>query len=89
MILCGRSWILKPGFTLNFVHGFDTCLLKTAFQDWVKPLITVYDGIAVSVSDMDGVQERVRQAMVETCQGDPVARLACELKVTDNQLERL
>lgn len=32
---------------------------------------------------------RVRQVMVETCQGDPVARLACELKVTDNRLERL
>ena len=73
---------LKSGFAPNFVHSYDACLLKTAFQQWDKPLVTIHDCIAVLPSDMDDAQERIRRAMIHVCQDDPLRKLANDLKVT-------
>jgi DNA-directed RNA polymerase len=72
---------LKSGFAPNYVHSFDACLLKTAFQQWNKPLVTIHDCIAVLPNEMDDAQERIRRAMIHVCQGDPLAKLACDMKV--------
>ena len=80
---------LKSGFAPNFVHSFDACLLKTAFQDWTKPLVTIHDCIAVLPNDLDSAQERIRRAMIHVCQGDPLGKLADGLKVCREQLQRL
>ena len=77
------------GFAPNSVHSFDACLLKTAFQQWNKPLVTIHDCIGVLPNDMDDAQERIRQAMVHICQADPLARLAEYLKITPDDLARL
>ena len=80
---------LKSGFAPNFVHSFDACLLKTAFQQWDKPLVTIHDCIAVLPNDLDSAQERIRRAMIHVCQGDPLSKLADGLKVCREQLQRL
>lgn len=80
---------LKSGFAPNYVHSFDACLLKKAFQKWSKPLVTIHDCIAVLPNDMDEAQERIRRAMIDVCQGDPLTRLAEDLKVNTDKLERL
>ncbi|MDB4659878.1 hypothetical protein OAE57_02270, partial [Synechococcus sp. AH-551-C10] len=80
---------LKSGFAPNFVHSFDACLLKTAFQQWDKPLVTIHDCIAVLPNDLDSAQERIRRAMIHACQGDPLSKLADGLKVCREQLQRL
>ena len=79
----------KSGFAPNYVHSFDACLLKTAFQQWEKPLVTIHDCLAVLPNDMEDAQERIRQAMIHICQGDPLAKLADGLKVTPDELLRL
>ncbi len=80
---------LKSGFAPNFVHSFDACLLKTAFQQWEKPLVTIHDCIGALPNDMDNAQERIRRAMIHICQGDPLAKLADGLEVTPEALPRL
>ena len=47
---------LKSGFAPNYVHSFDACLLKKAFQKWSKPLVTIHDCIAVLPNDMDDAE---------------------------------
>ena len=79
---------LKSGFAPNYVHSFDACLLKTAFQQWNKPLVTIHDCIAVLPNDMDDAQERISTAMIHVCQGDPLEKLADCLKVDPNSLPR-
>ena len=73
-------------FAPDFVHSFDACLLKTAFQQWNKPLVTIHDCIAVLPNDMDDAQERIRRAMIHICQGDPLAKLSDDLKVSPNPI---
>ena len=80
---------LKSGFAPNFVHSFDASLLKTAFQQWNKPLVTIHDCIAVLPNDMDDAQERIRRAMIHVCQGDSLETLADNLKINSNQCKRL
>ena len=77
------------GFAPNFVHSFDACLLKTAFQQWNKPLVTIHDCIAVLPNDLDDAQERIRRAMIHICKGDPLAKLADGLEVTQKTLLRI
>ena len=81
-----EKW-LKSGFAPNFVHSFDACLLKTAFQQWDKPLVTIHDCIWVLPNEMDGAQERIRRAMIHICQGDPLERLASDLKASSRKLK--
>ena len=80
---------LKSGFAPNFVHSYDACLLKTAFQQWNKPLVTIHDCIGVLPNDMDDAQERIRTAMIHVCQGELLAKLADGLKVSSEVLPRL
>ena len=80
---------LKRGFTPNYVHSYDACLLKTAFRQWNKQLVTIHDCIAVLPCDMDEAQERIRRAMIDVCQEDPLAKIADELEVSTALLERL
>ena len=78
---------LKSGFAPNYVHSFDACLLKTAFQQCEKPLVTIHDCIGVLPNDMDDAHERIRRAMVHICQGDPLARLASNIKASSRKLK--
>ena len=80
---------LKSGFAPNFVHSYDSCLLKTAFQDWAKPLVTIHDCIGVLPNDMEDAQERIRRAIIHVCQGDPLAKLADDHQVSSQKLQRL
>ncbi|QNJ14605.1 DNA-dependent RNA polymerase/ phage-type [Synechococcus sp. A18-46.1] len=80
---------LKSGFAPNYVHSFDACLLKTAFQQWEKPVVTIHDCIGVLPNDMDDAQERIRRGMIHVCQGDLLSKLAADLRVDSNYLERL
>ena len=52
-------------------------------------MVTIHDCISVLPNDMDEAQERIRRAMIHICQGDPLAKLADNLKVTPEALPRL
>ena len=80
---------LKSGFAPNFVHSLDACLLKAAFKQWDKPLVTIHDCIAVMPNDMDDAQERIRRSMIHICQGDYFSRLTEGLGITREQIELL
>jgi DNA-directed RNA polymerase len=80
---------LKSGFSPNFVHSYDAALLKAAFHDWDRPLVTIHDCIGVLPTDMDDALERVRKAFVQVCDGDPLEDLAGGLGVATENLKRL
>ena len=80
---------MKSSIAPDFVHSYDAAVLKSAFQDWHKPLAVIHDQIKVLPNDMDTAKERIRKAFVHVCSGDPLARLADDLGVTAEQLPRL
>jgi DNA-directed RNA polymerase len=80
---------LKSGLSPNFVHSYDASILKAAFHDWKKPLSTIHDCIAVLPIDMEEAHERIREAFVRVCDGDPLAELADTLKINHLAKERL
>ena len=80
---------LKSGFSPNFVHSYDAALLKAAFHDWDRPLVTIHDCIGVLPTDMDDALERVRKALVRVCDGDPLKDLAEGLGVASERIRRL
>ena len=80
---------LKSGFSPNFVHSYDAALLKAAFQDWKRPLVTIHDCIGVLPTDMDDALERVLRAFVRVCDNNPLSSLSDDLGVGTESLERL
>ncbi|WP_186545263.1 DNA-directed RNA polymerase [Synechococcus sp. ROS8604] len=80
---------LKSGLSPHFVHSYDGSILKAAFHDWKKPLSTIHDCIAVLPIDMEEAHERIREAFVRVCDGDPLAELADTLKINHLAKERL
>ena len=73
----------------SFIHSYDASLLKVAFIDWKHPLAPIHDQIKTLPCHMDEALERVRRAFYMVCSGDPLARLADDLEVTEEQLPRL
>ena len=80
---------LKSGFSPNFVHSYDAALLRAAFHDWERPLVTIHDCIGVLPTDMDDALERIRKAFVRVCDGDPLEDLAEGLGVAPESHKRL
>ena len=80
---------LLSGFSPNFVHSYDAALLKAAFHDWTRPLVTVHDCVGVLPIDMDNALERLRRAFVRVCEGDPLSSLANDIGVDPKTLRRL
>ena len=80
---------MKTSLAPDFVHSYDSCVLKSAFQDWSKPLAVVHDCFKVLPNDLDLAKKRIRHGFHNVCSGDPLARLADDLGVTEEQLPRL
>ena len=80
---------MKAAFPPGFIHSYDAALLKTAFNDWKHPLAVIHDCIRVLPNHVDEAHNNIRQAFISVCAGDPLARLADDLKVTEDQLPRL
>ena len=73
----------------DFVHSYDAAVLKSSFKDWNQPITLIHDCLKVLPNDMDRALERVRKGFVHVCSGDPLARLADDLGVSEEQLPRL
>ncbi len=80
---------MESSIAPDFVHSYDSCVLKSAFGDWKRPLVVVHDCFKVLPNDMDLAKERVRHGFVHVCSGDPLAKLADDLGVTQEELPRL
>ena len=76
-------------FVPAFVHCFDAALLKEAFSDWQHPIASIHDCIRVLPADMDRAMDRIRDGFVSIVDGDPLAKLADDLGVSDCELKRL
>lgn len=80
---------MKSSLAPDFIHSYDSCVLKSAFQSWNKPLVVIHDCFKVLPNDMDLAKDRIRHGFVYICNGDPLARLADDLGVTEEELPRL
>ncbi len=80
---------MKNAFAPAVVHCYDACLLKSSFKDWREPISLIHDCLKVLPNDMDRALERVKRGFIHVCSGDPLARLADDLGVTERQLPRL
>ena len=80
---------MRSSIAPDFVHSYDACVLKTAFQDWNHPLAVIHDCIKVLPNDMDRAKDRIRKAFVYVCSGDPLARLADDLGIPEHKKKRL
>ena len=94
--ILGKGRKVKPAYKRmessiapDFVHSYDSCVLKSAFGDWNRPLVVVHDCFKVLPNDMDLAKERIRHGFVHVCSGDPLARLADDLGVSERELPRL
>jgi DNA-directed RNA polymerase len=76
-------------FVPAFVHCFDAALLKEAFSDWQHPIASIHDCVRVLPADMDRAMDRIRDGFVSIVDGDPLAKLADDLGVSDCELKRL
>ena len=80
---------MKSSIAPDFIHSYDSSVLKSSFQDWNKSLVVIHDCFKVLPNDMDLAKERIRHGFVHVCSGDPLARLADDLGVTEEELPRL
>ena len=80
---------MKNALAPCFIHSYDASVLKSSFKDWKKPLVVIHDCVKVLPNDMDRAMDRVRKGFAHVCSGDPLARLADDLGVTQEQLKRL
>jgi DNA-directed RNA polymerase len=80
---------MESSIVPDFVHSYDSCVLKSSFSNWIKPLVVVHDCFKVLPNDMDLAKERIRHGFVHTCSGDPLAKLADDLGITEEELPRL
>ena len=76
-------------FAPSFVHCYDAALLKESFSDWTHPLALIHDCIRVLPSDMDRALDRIRDGFTSIVSGDPLARLADDIGVSNEELKRL
>jgi DNA-directed RNA polymerase len=80
---------MKGALCPSFVHSYDAAVLKASFKQWKKPLAVIHDCINVLPNDMESAMDRVKKGFVHVCDGDPLAKLAEDLGVSDKQLKRL
>ena len=80
---------MRNSLAANYIHSYDASLLKSAFKDWEQPIALIHDCLKVLPNDMDRAMERIKKGFVHVCSGDPLARLADDLQVTEEELPRL
>ena len=80
---------MKAALPPSFVHSYDASLLKIAFDGWTEPLAVIHDCMKALPTDMDAALNCIRKAFYAICQGDPLARLAESLGVSEDDLPRL
>jgi len=80
---------MKNALAPSFVHSYDASVLKSSFKDWNHPLAVIHDCINVLPNDMDRAMDRLRKGFVHVVCGDPLAKLADDLGVSEEQLKRL
>ena len=80
---------MRNSLAANYIHSYDASLLKSAFKDWDQPIALIHDCLKVLPNDMDRAMERIKKGFVHICSGDPLARLADDLQVTEEELPRL
>ena len=71
------------------VHSYDAALLKESFADWRHPLSVIHDCVLILPNDMDRAMDRIRDGFASIVDGDPLARLADDLGVSECSLKRL
>ena len=80
---------MKTSLSTDLVHSYDSCVLKSAFQDWSQPLEVVHDCFNVLPKDLDLAKKRIRHGFHKVGSGNPLARLADDIGVTKEQLPSL
>ena len=80
---------MRNSLAANYIHSYDASLLKSAFKDWDQPIALIHDCLKILPNDMDKAMERIKKGFVHVCSGDPLARLADDLKVPEQVLPRL
>ena len=80
---------MKNALAPSFVHSYDAAVLKSSFKDWRQPLAVIHDCINVLPNDMDRALDRLRKGFVHVVNEDPLAKLADDLGVNEEQLKRL
>ena len=83
----------------GFVHSFDAALCKEAFNSWEHPLSLTHDCFKCLPCHMDLAMDRVRDAFLHVVSDvivddngtelDPLAKLAHDLNITEDELPRL
>jgi DNA-directed RNA polymerase len=76
-------------FVPAVVHSYDAALLKESFADWRHPLSVIHDCVLILPNDMDRAMDRIRDGFASIVDGDPLARLADDLGVSECSLKRL
>ena len=51
---------MKTSLALDLVYIYDSFVLKSAFQDWTKPLSVVHDCFKVLPNELDLAKKRIR-----------------------------
>ena len=80
---------MKAALAPDFIHSYDASLLKMSFIDWKKPLAVIHDCIRIHPNDVDDAHAVIRKAFIKVCDGDPLARLADDIGVSEDELPRL
>ena len=80
---------MKAALAPDFIHSYDAALLKLSFANWTKPLAVIHDCIRIHPNDVDDAHAAIRQAFIKVCDGDPLARLADDIGVTEDERPRL
>lgn len=85
--VCEQDMI--KSFAPGYVHSLDAALLKHAFHGWTKPMALIHDCIQVLPMDMDDAINCLRDSFTNVVAGDPLAQLADELGITEEELPRV
>ena len=80
---------MKAALAPDFIHSYDASLLKLSFAGWTKPLAVIHDCVRIHPNDVDDAHAAIRKAFIEVCSGDPLARLADDIGITEDELPRL
>ena len=79
----------------GYVHSFDSALCKEAFNTWSHPLSLTHDCFKCLPCHLDLAMDRVRDAFMSIVSDDPqtgldpLAKLADDLNITEDELPRL
>lgn len=83
----------RSGFPPNFIHSYDSLLLRKSFHNWSRPITCVHDCVKVLPNDMEDALSCIRENFQEIVGVDdngnnPLSRVADDLGVTAEELPR-